>query len=125
MRTLFSFTGRIGRKTYWLFSLAAAVITVSATALDAAMMEAAMMDTAMMDAETDAGIPVFTLLFSVALIWPWLAISAKRWHDRDKSAWWILIAFVPAIGPLWALVENGFLPGTQGDNRFGPSPVAP
>jgi uncharacterized membrane protein YhaH (DUF805 family) len=56
------------------------------------------------------------------LIWPALALQVKRWHDRDKSGWWVLIAFIPIIGAFWVLIECGFLDGTPGPNRFGPSP---
>jgi uncharacterized membrane protein YhaH (DUF805 family) len=49
-------------------------------------------------------------------------VKIKRWHDRDKSAIWSLIALAPFIGSMWAFVECGFLEGTRGDNRFGPPP---
>jgi uncharacterized membrane protein YhaH (DUF805 family) len=51
-----------------------------------------------------------------------IIVQIKGWHDRDKSGWWILINLVPCIGALWTLIECGFLPGTRGDNRFGPNP---
>ncbi len=54
-----------------------------------------------------------------ALIWPLVAVSVKRWHDRDKSAWWCLLMLVPAAGHIWWLVELGFFQGTSGPNRFG------
>lgn len=63
------------------------------------------------------------IIFFVVLWWSSLAVQAKRWHDRDKSGWWILINFVPLIGPIWALVENYFLSGTEGPNRFGVDPL--
>lgn len=63
-------------------------------------------------------------LIVIASIWPGLAVSIKRWHDRGKSGWWILIALVPLIGGLWALIETGFLPGTPGTNEYGPDPLA-
>ncbi len=59
----------------------------------------------------------------LAMIWPSLAISIKRWHDRDKSGWWVLIGLVPVIGGIWALVETGFLEGTSGPNQYGPDPL--
>ncbi|MCH7846504.1 MAG: DUF805 domain-containing protein [Acidobacteria bacterium] len=59
----------------------------------------------------------------LAMIWPSLAISIKRWHDRDKSGWWVLIGLVPVIGGIWALVETGFLAGTSGPNQYGPDPL--
>ena len=57
------------------------------------------------------------------LAWIGLAVSVKRWHDRGKSGWWMLIAFVPVIGPIWQWVETGFLRGTNGPNRYGPEPL--
>ncbi|MDK1018188.1 MAG: DUF805 domain-containing protein [Actinomycetota bacterium] len=57
-------------------------------------------------------------------LWAGLAIAIKRWHDRDKSGWWILIGLVPIIGGFWALIETRFLTGTQGENRYGPDPLA-
>ncbi|MCH8899533.1 MAG: DUF805 domain-containing protein, partial [Acidobacteria bacterium] len=59
----------------------------------------------------------------LAMIWPSLAISIKRWHDRDKSGWWVLIGLVPVIGGIWALVETGFLAGTSGPNQYGLDPL--
>ena len=61
------------------------------------------------------------MLFSVTLLTTWMAfaVTIKRFHDRDKSGFWCLIVFVPLIGPLWQLVECGFLSGSDGSNRFG------
>ncbi|ODN70344.1 DUF805 domain-containing protein [Methylobrevis pamukkalensis] len=46
-------------------------------------------------------------------------VQIKRWHDRDKSAIWLVMNFVPIIGPIWVLIECGFLPGTPGANTYG------
>lgn len=122
-QTLFSFEGRIGRAPYWYFVLAAIVLFgVVFAAVGVSMfgaMTAAAPDAppAGMGAATMA-IPVLSLL----MLWPSLAICAKRWHDVDKSAWWILIGLVPVVGGLVALVFNGFIPGTPGANRFGDPP---
>ncbi|MEA1950962.1 MAG: DUF805 domain-containing protein [Planctomycetota bacterium] len=59
------------------------------------------------------------LIFYFPILWISLAIQAKRWHDRDKSAWWILIGFVPLIGPIWVLIEVGCLRGKYGPNQYG------
>lgn len=64
------------------------------------------------------------LIVNLLLVWPALAISVKRWHDRGKSGWWVLLNLVPVVGWLWALIENGFLRGTDGPNRYGPDPLA-
>lgn len=61
-------------------------------------------------------------LVNLVLLWPALAISAKRWHDRDRSGWWVLLALVPVLGWLWLLLANGCLRGTPGANRYGVPP---
>src|SRR5688572_1235434 len=106
----FSFQGRIGRQTFWLATLPILLITLSPIlALDRLGSE-----------KTEFYINLLSLMF----IWPSLAIQAKRWHDRDKSAWWILINLVPLVGWIWVLVENGFLRGTIGTNEYGVDPLA-
>ena len=59
---------------------------------------------------------------SLLLAWPMAAVSAKRWHDRDRSAWWVLLLLLPVVGVLWLVADNGFVRGTPGPNRFGPAP---
>ena len=76
-------------------------------------------DTAIMGQNAGLGSVIFFLI----ILWPAFAIQVKRWHDRDKSGWWVLINLIPIIGPLWALVEIGFLTGTEGSNRFGDNPL--
>jgi uncharacterized membrane protein YhaH (DUF805 family) len=66
---------------------------------------------------------IVTLVAYIPMIWSSLAIQTKRWHDRDKSGLWILIGFIPIVGPLWAFVECGLLPGTPGSNQFGRDPI--
>ena len=105
---LLSFNGRISRKPYWLYLLATTLLSAAAGALDAG---------------SDA--PAISGALGILLIWPGLAVSAKRWHDRGKSGWWNLVWLIPLIGWLWVLIECGFLPGTEGPNRFGAAPTAP
>ncbi len=48
--------------------------------------------------------------------------SARSAATTDKSAWFLAIGLIPLIGAIWLFVELGILDGTQGPNRFGPSP---
>jgi uncharacterized membrane protein YhaH (DUF805 family) len=66
---------------------------------------------------------IISLIIYVAMIWPSVALGVKRFHDRNKSGWWVLISLVPVIGGLWYLIECGFLEGTKGPNQFGPDPL--
>ena len=69
------------------------------------------------------GVDCFSSIFSLVVIVPAFLVYIKRWHDRDKSGWWMLIVLIPLVGLIWFLVELGFLPGTPGPNRFGPPPL--
>jgi uncharacterized membrane protein YhaH (DUF805 family) len=66
---------------------------------------------------------IILLVVAVVATWISLAIGVKRWHDRNKTGWWMLINFVPVIGPFWYLIECGFLKGTSGPNTYGPDPL--
>ncbi len=113
---LFSFEGRIGRSRYWMFTIAVVVVFVALAVVGGVTVPT---DPNAAPAGMTGMLMLITVL-GLAVIWPALAVQAKRWHDVDKSAWWILIGLVPAIGGLIALVFNGFIGGTPGPNRFGP-----
>lgn len=109
-RLLLDPRGRISRRTFWLWGVLA---LGGLTLLLRALLEIARLHPDRAEA-----------LVSLLLLWPAIAISAKRWHDRDKSAWWVLLALVPVIGWLWMFIDNGFRRGTPGPNRFGEPPSA-
>lgn len=107
----FSFRGRVGRTEYWLTQVAAGVLVGLLVCINRMA--------------GDTGREMLTVLdlviaaVSLALVWPLLAVSVKRWHDLDMSGWWALLPIVPVLGWPLALIANGFLPGTEGPNRFG------
>lgn len=61
-------------------------------------------------------------LFYLANLIPYIALVVRRLHDIDKSGWFILINFVPLVGPIILLVFF-CTKGTAGTNRFGPDPL--
>jgi len=109
---LFSFDGRIPRRVFWGVSLLAALVFYLVLLLGMAAL----------GPESDAVLALMVILY-VPFLWVSLAVQVKRWHDRDKSGWFVLIAFIPIIGPIWAFVETGCLRGTEGPNMYGPDPT--
>jgi uncharacterized membrane protein YhaH (DUF805 family) len=133
----FSFSGRLNRTMWWLVGVAVYFVFMVGfwVALGLAF----------------AGAGAAAVIGGVAAVfgtlWVGLAVGAKRLHDRDKSAWWLLLFFVApaslhaagrhaAAGgrvlslmgtaiALWAFLELGFLRGTVGPNRYGPDPMSP
>ena len=119
---LFSFQGRINRAKFWLVHV---VMWVVVLVVFGAILGSAAMSSDPQAALQSVGVVgglILVVVYILAL-WIGLAVAAKRWHDRNKSAWWILIVFVPAVGGLWYLIECGFLKGTTGPNKFGSDPL--
>ena len=55
-------------------------------------------------------VPGIIVLVTFALaVWIGLAVQVKRWHDRDKTGWWVLINLIPSIGQIWVLIQCGIL----------------
>lgn len=62
-------------------------------------------------------------LWNLAVLLPYLGVTARRLHDTGKSAWLILLGLIPFIGALIVLLLC--IPeGTNGDNQYGPLPAA-
>lgn len=114
---LFSINGRIGRQTYWLNYLAMLFVFFVVYILLLIGLD--------IDPESDdsALLTIITFVMYVPAIWIGVALSVKRWHDRNKSGWWVLIGLIPLIGPIWALVENGCLAGDVESNQYGHPPL--
>lgn len=139
---LWSFQGRISRQPWWLASLAT-IIAMIALVLIAVFAGAGILTG---DFAGNVGFALLMGVLFVPIIWIGLALGAKRLHDRNKSAWWLLVFYLlpsvleragdfagsmqiafalASLGiSIWALVELGFLRGTSGSNPYGPDPLA-
>lgn len=113
---LFSFEGRIPRSTWWLSSIVLSLVNMAVMTTIGPLADEKSLGAVML-------IPLLAWLAFVVIAA--LALQVKRWHDRDKSGWWILIGFVPIIGGIWAFIECGCLRGTDGPNQFGSDPLNP
>jgi len=123
---LFSFEGRLRRKDYWIASI---ILWLVIGAILAFVIAVATGLKPRAGGSAGFAIGLFMLAIFLGALWPAMAIGVKRCHDREKSGWWMLIWFILSLVPflniltsIWQLVELGFLDGTQGPNRFGPSP---
>jgi uncharacterized membrane protein YhaH (DUF805 family) len=93
-RFLFSPYGRMSRKTYWLnWILPYIGVSIVVTLLDFAIFP--------IDPVSGQPPPVFQTITGLILLWPSLATTTKRLHDRGMTGWWQLapaIAIVPLAG---------------------------
>jgi uncharacterized membrane protein YhaH (DUF805 family) len=141
LQFMFGASGRINRARYWRSFL---------IYIAAGLMTAVILFTA-------AGIaaPLFILMVVLVLL-PWLlwgfSFTTERLHDRDKSAWWLVVFYLAPGGldqiakvallagaegivlhhaltmaaltlTIWGFVEIGCLRGTAGSNTYGPDPL--
>ena len=111
---LFSFSGRMNRQPYWLIGIG--VSLAGGTMSFAAGFVAGVVHLP----ESLLMVGVFGA--AIAAMWISLAMSVKRAHDRGRSGLFILLFLIPLVN-LWPLVELYFLPGTSGENKFGPDPL--
>ena len=116
-KALFSFRGRIPRHVYWTATVGLFAINISFWAIIA--------DPINKNNKTATASLIVCLLWLPFAVWMSLAVQIKRWHDIDKSGWWVLIGAIPIVGAIWALIENGFTRGTIGNNSYGVDPNQP
>lgn len=62
------------------------------------------------------------LLATLMIVWMGVCLYAKRCHDLDKSAWFVLTLLIP-IANLVIYLYLLFAPGTKGANQYGPDPL--
>ena len=101
------FTGRARRKEYWMFYLFYMLAIIALVVIDGIIGSGGIL----------SGIMILGTLV------PFIALSARRLHDINKSGWWQLIVFIPVVGPIVMLVFT-VMQGNPGENRFGQDPLA-
>lgn len=60
---------------------------------------------------------------AILFLIPSLVVQAKRWHDLGLPAWLCFLSVVPYLG-LVVLITVGLIPGSVGQNKYGPDPIA-
>jgi uncharacterized membrane protein YhaH (DUF805 family) len=110
LRKYSEFGGRARRKEFWMFFLINFLITC---VLDVFSFAAIRNNVPGMN----LGVLSVKLIYELAVLIPGIAVTVRRFHDTDRSGWWILLPIINLI----------FLcPGSQtGPNRFGPNAKEP
>ncbi len=122
LRRYADFAGRSRRKEYWMFALGVIGVVVLLCAL-ALLMSGGLSGMAQNGGFLAGPFMIIFGVFWLGLIVPSIAVQVRRFHDQDKSGWFVLLNFIPYLGGLIVLVFM-FLEGTRGPNRFGPDPKA-
>ncbi|SEJ58100.1 DUF805 domain-containing protein [Demequina mangrovi] len=129
-RRFATFRGRARRSEYWWFQLFASVVWLPtmmvAASLWVSALEGSVAPTKDPAIEPDsvrwglltlAAVIAFVVVVVIGI--PTYAVTARRLHDLDRSAWWLLLAPL-SLG--FVLMVMAAFPGRRGANRFGPDP---
>jgi uncharacterized membrane protein YhaH (DUF805 family) len=126
-KLLFSPHGRIGRQSFWLFTLLAAVAGAVTGMLDLTFFG------------LDQGVKPISSILQILTIFPGFCIQVKRLHDLGQSGWLLLISYggglvslvllaQRAVGPAAIvlvltfgvlLIWMGFFKGSPAANKYG------
>lgn len=98
------FDGRASRREYWTFVLVNMAISIVINFL----------------ARQVGILGILSMLFSLAVFVPSLAVGIRRLHDTGKSGWMFLLAFIPLLG--WLALLIFMLQESSGDNQYGVTP---
>ncbi|AYN68498.1 DUF805 domain-containing protein [Euzebyella marina] len=97
-----NFEGRARRKEYWMFFLFNTIISYGLQIIAIAM---------------DTPVLFFaSMLYSLGVIIPAIAVGVRRMHDVGKSGWYILVPFYN----LYLACSDS----EPGDNKWGSNPKA-
>jgi len=148
----FSFKGRIPRYAYWLGLLALVGVFILAFIALINFYQYLSPEKDSISFVLSAPAVIFIIIY-IAMTYCNISILVKRFHDRNKSGWWILFFVAVGASPvivwlfgfggslsepnaliqvlnlvstlvwLWFFIELGFFKGTRGPNRFGPDPL--
>lgn len=101
------FSGRARRKEFWMFALVNFIVSFAIGVLGNIL------------GMSEFNVP--SMLYSLVILIPSLAVSIRRMHDIDKSGLWILIALLPFVGWIWYIIL-ACREGNPDANEYGPNP---
>ncbi len=102
-----NFEGRASRSEFWYWMLFYVIARIGAAALDQGLASPGAYE---LGGTYELSGP-FELVAGLALVIPLLSVTARRMHDTDHSAWWVLTIVAP--------VYLAFVKGDDAINRFG------
>lgn len=119
LRRYAEFSGRSRRKEYWMFILFVVLVSVALSLVVSVLGLSGDEEGSLFG--VGGAVLIILVLFYFALLIPSIAVQVRRFHDQDKSGWFVLLNLIPYIGGIIVLVFM-CLEGTRGPNRYGPDP---
>ena len=109
MRHLFSLSGKSDRFEWWV------IVTITDLIAQLCLIFG------LMSLQTDHSFRYLWaggfFLCVVMALWMSIAVSVRRFLDRERSPWLLLAGLIPVVGWIWYLIECGFLPAPRTRGR--------
>ena len=102
------FTGRAGRRDFWMFFLCNIIVCVILGILGLIPLLGVV-------------IRIVLYVYSLAMLVPCLAVGVRRLHDTNKTGLLMLLSLT-GIGSIVVLTLCA-VEGTPGENQYGPNPI--
>ena len=109
------FTGRARRSEYWWVMLFLVAVSIPVGFVDLVVFP---------DLTLAFGAGPVSFLYLIAIFLPGLSLQVRRFHDVGFSGWWVLLAFIPIAGSVFAIVVS-VLDSQNGTNAYGESAKYP
>ncbi|PHV11016.1 DUF805 domain-containing protein [Chitinimonas sp. BJB300] len=104
------FSGRARRKEFWMFILFNIIIGFALGLIER-----------LAHLPNIHGTGILTLIYNLAILLPFIAVTVRRLHDIDRSGWWSLMLLIPFIGMI-VLIIFAIQDSTPDENQYGPNP---
>jgi uncharacterized membrane protein YhaH (DUF805 family) len=99
-----NFNGRATRSEFWYFTLVNIFVSLIFSVIGASI-----------------GFPFLSMIYSLVVLLPSIAVATRRLHDIGKSGWWQLLGFIPIIG--WIVLIIWYATESKEDNQYGKKPI--
>lgn len=107
------FRGRSPRAEYWYFTLFNTIFFILLAILDT--------NIGLFDSEELIGLT--SGIYAAIIFIPSLAVTVRRLHDSNRSAWYLLFALIPIVGTVILWIGFMLIKSAPGSNKYGPSPI--
>lgn len=100
-----TFDGRARRSEYWWFYLANTIVSSILSAIGQRL----------------TLFSILSVIYSLAVLLPGLAVCVRRLHDVGKSGWYIFISLIPLVGAILLIIKLA-TDSEPGTNAYGENP---
>ena len=111
LRRYFDFQGRSRRSEFWLWFLFRFIVGIAF-----GILKSIIGDTA----------DLLNFIFIIAIFIPSLAVGVRRFHDINRTGWWIvfpLAVLIVAMIVFFSISGTGFITSMQSFANIGPNPT--